>query len=72
MSETRYEFEPPPDLPTDQHEAHVDQVRDVTKDKKIVLPASPNSDMGWRQAIPITYDIAISPPVDQVDTSEDE
>jgi len=71
MSEEPRVFEPPPEPASDLHEARVEQVRDVTRDRTIVLPASPNSDMGWRQAFPVTYDIPVDPPADQVDTSQE-
>jgi hypothetical protein len=72
MSDVRHDFEPPPEPAADLHETRVEQVRDITKDKTVVLPASPSSDAGWRQVFPITYDIVLHPPVDQVDNAEDE
>jgi len=71
MSDVPYEAESPPERAADLHEARVDQVRDVTRQTKIVLPGSPNADTGWRQAFPITYDIVVHPPADQVDTSQE-
>jgi hypothetical protein len=71
MSETPDMFDPPPPPEAAKNEAHVERVRDVTRDRKLVLPASPNSETGWRQAHPITYDIALHAPTDEVDTAQE-
>ena len=62
MGEVPEEFEDPPVPTTGSHEAHVEEVHDVTKGGPLRLPASPNADTGWRQAFPVTYDVVLDPP----------
>ena len=72
MSEIPDRFKPPPEPVRDRHEARVERVRDVTRADRTDLPASPNADLGWRQVFPVTYDVVLSPPTDEVETGEDE
>jgi hypothetical protein len=73
MDEQRYIiFEPPPEPASDVHEARVEEVRDVTRDRKLVFRQSPNADTGLRSTFPLTYDVVLEPPAEQRRTSEDE
>jgi hypothetical protein len=72
MTEPGDDFAPVPEPLTDTTEVRIMPIRDITSADHIVLPASPNADSGWRQVFPITYDVVIDAPTDEVAPAEDE
>lgn len=75
MSDSYSEGQPPPDPPRGSgeqaHEHVVDRVWDLDLDAKIVFEAGGGSDTGFRQIIPLTYDIPVDHP-EAVQTAEDD
>jgi hypothetical protein len=66
-----YENEqPPPEAPHESHEHVVKQVPRLERDGKVVIAPAGGADTGWRQGVPLTYDIPTDHP-EAVHTAED-
>jgi hypothetical protein len=48
---------PPPESPDESHERVVKQVPHLERDGKVVIAPAGGVDTGWRQGVPLTYDI---------------